>query len=85
MSLTPQSALRRCRRSPNALLIGGSKVPSFALFEFIVSPSGDALQTNNAKGGSCVADAAQRSSLGVADASSRLSWVAPSRDDGGNS
>jgi hypothetical protein len=40
-----------------------SKVPSFALFEFLTSQSGDPPQANNAKGGSCVVEAPKRSGL----------------------
>jgi hypothetical protein len=43
-----------------ALLASSSKVPSFALFEFVTPQSGDPPQANNAKGGSCVVEAGSR-------------------------
>jgi hypothetical protein len=58
-------------RIPKAHLIGGSKVPSFALFGFVALQTGDALRATNAKGGSCVDDAASRVSLRVVEAAKR--------------
>jgi len=58
-------------------------VPSFALFEFVASQSGKALQANNAKGGSCVVEAAKRFSWEgscVVEAAKRFSWECQSSD-----
>jgi len=67
------------RQSSFVLPTSTSKVPSFALFEFIASQSGDPPQANNAKGGSCVVEASRRSGLvgrtGVAEAAKRIQWA----------
>jgi len=63
VSSTRLSAPHGGVRSPEALLIGGSKVPSFTLFGFVASQLCGVLRANNAKGGSCVVEAARRSQL----------------------
>ena len=54
-----------------ALLTSARMVPPFALFEFIAPQFRIPLRANNAKSGTCVADATERSQLGVAEAAKR--------------